>query len=250
MTRYMLVVGGLNAAVNFLLLVGSNRICGDPPQLKRTVPGALLCGVHAAWCLADGFHFLGNGLWRTVFMLLACYIAYGVEKRSVRVWTVYILLSLIFTGITAAQKSLLSTLFGAVGLFLVCYIGSGGRGGTVPVQLQLGEKSVSVMALRDTGNTLYDPVSGSPVLVLGSDAAGELTGLSDWQLQNPVESMGAIPGLRLIPYRTVNSAGAFMLGMRLKTVQIGKWKGSGVVAFAPQRLCDHGQYQALTGGVL
>lgn len=251
MNLYVLTVGGLNFAVNFLLLAGANRICGYPVDGKRSIAGALLSGIYAGWCLLPGFRFLGNGMWHTVFLLLISMISFGMDKDALRRVVVYLLLNLILTGVTLDQKSAAVSLLGAVGLVVICLIGVSGRGGGfVPVELSYGGKTLRLTALRDTGNTLTDPISGSPVLIVGSEIAGQLAGLTKSQLRNPVESIAAIPGLRLIPYRTVGNGGALLLGMRLKGMRIGKWKGNGLVAFAPERLCEEGRYQALTGGCL
>ena len=117
------------------------------------------------------------------------------------------------------------------------------------MELYYGKKHLSLTALQDTGNTLRDPITGCQVLVVGADVARELTGLSYEQLRTPVESVGALPGLRLIPYHSVGS-NSFMLAMRMQKVKIGKWQGSSLVAFAPEGLNAEGAYQALTGGIV
>ena len=135
---------------------------------------------------------------------------------------------------------------------LLCCIGFRGKlGGTsyVPVELNYADRHIVLTALQDTGNTLRDPVTGQQVLVIGADAANKLIGLTKSQLQTPVESVNAIPGLRLIPYHSVGSNG-FLLAMRLSNVKIGSWQGSTLVAFAPEGLSGEGAYQALTGGVI
>lgn len=251
MNLYVLTVGGLNFAVNFLLLAGANRICGYPVEGKRACAGALLSGIYGGWCLIPGFWFLGNGLWHTVFLLLVALVSFGMDKDALRRGAVYLLLNLILTGVALDQKSAATSLLGAAGLVVICLIGVSGRGGGfVPVELSYGGKTLHLTALRDTGNTLTDPISGSPVLIVGAEIAGQLAGLTGSQLRNPVESITALPGLRLIPYKTVGNSGSMLLGMRLKGMRIGKWKGNGLVAFAPERLCEEGRYQALTGGCL
>ena len=115
----------------------------------------------------------------------------------------------------------------------------------MPVEIAYGGRSLRLRGLRDTGNGLKDPVSGRSVLVVGAEAAQALTGLTAQQLARPLENLGAIPGLRLIPYRTVGSRG-FLLGMQLQKVRIGSRKGSVVVAFAPMGL--EGNVEALIGG--
>ena len=112
------------------------------------------------------------------------------------------------------------------------------------------DQHYKICALRDTGNQLKDPLTGNSVLIVGSDVAQAMTGLTVDQLRNPVESLSLIPGLRLIPYKTVGQAGAFLLAMRIGKVKIGTWQGSAVVAFSPVQLSAKGTYQALTGGNL
>jgi stage II sporulation protein GA (sporulation sigma-E factor processing peptidase) len=133
-------------------------------------------------------------------------------------------------------------------VIIVMFYFKGGKGGLVPVQLKHQGKTMTLMALRDTGNMLRDPVSGKPVLVVSPDVAQDLLGLTHEQLRKPIESIGALPGLRLIPYKTIGQHGAMMLGMRLQEVRIGLRKGNGLVAFAPERIGSGGAYKALTGG--
>ena len=112
-------------------------------------------------------------------------------------------------------------------------------------------KPISVLALRDTGNTLKDPVTGESVLVISPEVACRLTGLTQEQLREPLDTMAGkvLPGLRLIPYQTINGAG-MLLGMRFQNVKIGNRKVDPIVAFATEGLGRGDVYQALTGGTL
>ena len=199
-----------------------------------------------------GLHFLGNPLWRAVSLAGMALIAYGMQRSTLRRGAVFAVLSLALSGIAVGLggNSLFSLLAAALGLGLLCILGFRGRGkegSYVPVEIRNGETRIQLTALEDTGNTLRDPVTGQPVLVIGADAAHRLTGLSREQLQNPVESIGAIPGLRLVPYRTISNSG-LLLALKFQNVKIGKWKGSSLVAFAPEGL--GGNHEALTGGVV
>ena len=122
----------------------------------------------------------------------------------------------------------------------------------VPVELTYGEKTVSIVALRDSGNTLRDPVSGEQVLVVSGEVAEKLTGLTQEQLRAPLKTLMCrpVPGLRLIPYRAVGQAGDMLLAMRFDGVKIGSRMQSAVVAFAAEGLGRGDVYQALTGGVI
>ena len=121
---------------------------------------------------------------------------------------------------------------------------------TVPVELCYRDKCLRFTALRDTGNTLKDPITGSPILVVGAEIATQLLGLTKQQLKAPADTVSnsGIPGLRLVPFHTVGQAGGLMLALRLQDVKIGKWKGSSLVAFAPEGLCRDSGFQGLSGG--
>ena len=146
-----------------------------------------------------------------------------------------------------------SLLASAAALSGMCLLGFRDRPGSVsyvPVELSYGGKQMRLTALCDTGNTLFDPVTGRPVLVVGAEVAQQLTGLTLQQLRSPVSSMeqSRLPGLRLVPYRTIGQNSGMLLAMRFSGVRIGNWQGSSLVAFAPEKLSDDGRYQALTGG--
>lgn len=254
MTVYLDGVILLNFLVDFLLLLAAGRLCGIPVKIGRAAAGGALGGAYAAFCLLPGFAFLGNFLWRTVSLLAMAVITYGCSVCALRRGLVFVFLCLALGGAVMGmgQGGILGIICAAGVLCLLCCVGFRGKLGVdnyLPVEISYGAKSLKLTALQDTGNTLCDPVTGQSVLVIGADAANKLTGLTIDQLQSPVESVGAIPGLRLIPYHSVGGCG-FLLALRLQNVKIGTWQGSTLVAFAPEGLSREGAYQALTGGAL
>jgi stage II sporulation protein GA (sporulation sigma-E factor processing peptidase) len=122
----------------------------------------------------------------------------------------------------------------------------------IPVMLSWGQYQENILALRDTGNTLRDPVSGEPVLVAGPSVAENMLGLSKEELSTPAETMVSsnIKGLRLIPYRTVGQRDGLLLAIRIPCAKVGLRKGSVMVAFSPTVLDPDGRYHALAGGKL
>ena len=254
MTVYLDGVILLNFLVDFLLLIAAGRLCGFSVKIVKAAVGGAIGGVYAAFCLLPGFAFLGNLLWRTVSLWAMAVVTYGCSLSALRRGTVFVFLCFALGGavMRMGKGGVLGIVCAAGVLCLLCCFGFRGRlGGTtyIPVELCYGESCLKLTALQDTGNTLRDPVTGQQVLVIGADAAQKLTGLTLNQLQSPVESVGAIPGLRLIPYHSVGGCG-FMLALRLQGVKIGSWQGSTLVAFAPEGLSGEGAYQALTGGAL
>lgn len=255
MNKYLVLAVFLNFLVDFLLLLGTNRFCGDSHDLLHCAVGAGVGALHAGACILPGFAFLGNLLWRTVCIGLICAAAFGITKSALRRGAVFWLLRMALGGVAMGigTDNQWTLVLAAGGICLLCAVIVRWGIGTqqyVPVELCYGGRRMKLTALRDTGNTLFDPVSGQSVLVVGADAAEQLTGLTREQLRRPVESMGILPGLRLIPYKTIGKESGFLLGLRLGQVQVGSRRGSRVVAFAPECLSSEGTYQALTGGTV
>ena len=255
MIVYLDAVALLNFLVDYLLLLGTNRLCGYPPGWGRSALSAALGGIYAAACMLPGFSFLGSTVWRLVSLGLMGWIAFGFHKSALRRTVIFVLLCMALGGIAQGLGAggFISVIASAAALFGMCMLGFRNIPGSVtyvPVELSYGDKKLRLTALHDTGNTLTDPVTGKPVLVVGAEVAQQLTGLTQQQLRSPVNavSQSIVPGLRLIPYRSVGQPAGMLLALRFQNVRIGKWKGSSLVAFAPEKLSDDGQYQALTGG--
>ena len=241
--------------VDYLLLIGTNRLCGYPTGWGRTAAAAAFGAVYSILCMMPRLHFISNLIWRIVFLGILSLIAFGLNRSAIRRGSLFILLSMALGGIALGMETSggISIAVASAVLCILCWVGFRDRPGSVtyvPVELSYGGKHIHLTALRDTGNMLRDPLTGAPVLVVGADVARALTGLSQEQLQAPISVMeqATIPGLRLIPYRTVGQPAGMLLAMRLTNVRIGKWRGSSLVAFAPEGFDKEGNYQALTGG--
>jgi len=254
---YLDLVFALNFLVDFLLLLGTNRLTGFSPGWGRSVTAAFAAAVYGAWCLIPGFQFLGTSLWRMVMLVLISVIAFGMNVSAVHRGAVFLLLSMALGGIAGASGG---SGFGmlvvcGMGLWLVCRVGfptGGQQREYVPVVLRHDGKSVSQIALLDTGNSLKDPMTGEQVLVAGSDAALELLGLTPEQLRHPIETMAEakITGLRLIPYASVGQPAGLMLAYRFRDCKVGQKKTDPLVAFAPDRIGRAEMYQMLAGGAI
>lgn len=255
MTAFMSVVAILNFLVNLLLLLAAGRLCSPYVKINRIVLAAVLGGVYAWSCLQPGLDFLGNSVWRIVSLGIMSMIAFGIGKNTVRKGFVFSLLSLALGGAVQmiGEGGFWGVLATAGVLCLLSFFSFSdriGRNVLIPVELQYNGKRLRLTALRDNGNTLRDPVTGQQVLIIGSEAALQLTGLTRTQLRCPVESIGVIPGLRLIPYHSIGVNSGFLLALRLQDVKIGTWQGSSLVAFAPDGLGLNEEFQALTGGAI
>ena len=216
----------------------------------RIVAAALLGGIYGGCCMVDGLSFLGNLHWRLVSMILMTGIAFGIDRSSLRRGILFVLLHLALAGATAgANRGFWSVLTVGCTLALMGVVTFFERPGRyVPVELYYRGQRIRLTALHDTGNTLTDPVTGETVLVVSADVARRMTGLTSGQLGDPISAIRAVPGMRLIPYRTIDRPTGMLLAVRVPEARVGNRKGSLLVAFAPAGLDEKGRYQALTGG--
>ena len=256
MLGYWSVAILLNFLVDLLLLLAANRLAGYPQKMIQICLGAILGGIYGWVCLLPRFSFLASMLWRFVFLGLVGALAFGYHRNSIPRWVLYAFLRMALDGIAqlGGNKDAVSILSGAAVLFVMCIVGFRemvGQQKFVDIELWNDGKSTRLLALHDTGNGLRDPVTGQGVLIADAEAAQQLLGLNKKQLRSPVETVeaGIIPGLRLIPYRAVGQSAGMLVAIRLKQVRIGNWKGSALVAFAPDGLGEDNTYRALIGGM-
>ena len=245
MVVYLDAFMGLNFLVDLCLLLGVNRLSGHPPGLKRAAAAAALGGGYAGACLVPGWQFLGSGLWRAMSLGLMGWTAFGADRSGWQRSMLFVLLSMALGGLALTLASGGGGLALSAGvLALVGKMGLRGQGRRfVPVMLTYGGRTVKLRALVDTGNSLCDPVTGEPVTVL-SPEVGLRLGLAEDVLADPAGKM--VPGLRLIPARTVGGGG-LLAAVRCEGVVIDGRTAGRVVAFAREKF-GNGEYQALTGG--
>ena len=227
----------VTAVVDLLLLMAVGRLLGSPMKWKRVLAGGLISGLFAMAAAWWGI------LLRIAGLGMGVIIAFGLHRDTGLKALVFTALHVLVSAITKGHWY--TVFFGAAGILFLCIL-SAGEGNLIPVELSYMGKTLHITALRDTGNQLRDPITGRQVLIVGADIAAKLTGLTPAALGEPVENIGAVPGLRLIPYRTIGNTG-FLLALKLTEVKVGARQENAVVAFSPQVLGN--QYQALAGGM-
>lgn len=257
MTVYLDLVMLLNFLVDFFLFLGTNKLAGFPAEPQRSAAGALLGAVYSGACLLPQLRFLGTMHWRLVSFAIMSAVTFGLNRSGIKRGGIFLLLSMALGGMALSfgRGNWTSLLLAAVGIWLLCYCAFdrtlSGRE-FIPLELVYGGNTLRLTALRDSGNSLRDPITGEQVLVLSARAAENLTGLTPEQLRTPLETLAnrPVPGLRLIPYRAVGTESGFLLGLRFENVRIGKRQCSAVAAFAPVGLDGEEAFQALAGGAL
>lgn len=279
MKVYLDVLFLFNWAVNYLLLLVTAKVAGEPYRRLRMGLGGAAGALFGTLGFLPGWEWLLHPACKIGAAMGMVLVVFGGSRHLVRA-------AGIFTGMNCALGGglLLVGQLGGKGLFMengvlmtdmdlktvllsaaLCYgglsllfrrSGQHGKQELAPAVISIGGESILLTALHDTGNTLTDPVTGRPVLV----AEGErLKNLFPEELEpmlaEPIRAMerfGKTPWgrrLRLLPYRTVGVECGFLLAMRCDKVSVGgKDYGGLLVALSPTPVSDGGGYQALFGG--
>lgn len=281
MVVYLDLVIALNGLLDYLLLCVCGRVTGSVLHRGRLVLAAALGGGYAAMSLLPGFSFLGNLFWQLIFGGLLCLTAFGPGRCLLRQTAVLLLLAAAFSGLVLVLTELFSApgalvggrVYYPVSLGVLVLTGGvayglmkwglsrlGHHGGDVAeMDMTLGGNRVRFSALRDTGNTLRDPISGCQVLVADWTLLQKLLPEEPLRQEQFLEPAGLMQrltervprgALRLIPYKTVGVERGMLLALRPEEVRIEGRREQLLVGFSPVRISDGGGYEALLGGVI
>lgn len=276
MVVYLDQVVLLNGLLDYLLLLTCGRVTASPIRRGRIALAGLLGGLYGAGSLV--FPRLGTLPLQLLAGMGLCLMAFGADRRLLRRSVVLGLLAAAFSGIVLLLTELFSAPMALVGrrvyypvTFGVLVLTGGGAyglmkwalgrlehqgGDVVAVRVTLLGRTAELTALRDTGNTLKDPVSGCPVMVCDGALLGKLLpGLKKEALRDPMALLPEVQKLapetrpRLVPYKAVGVERGLLLALRPREVQIQGREEQVLLAFTPGTVSDGGGYQALLGGV-
>ena len=271
----------LNGLMDYLLALCAARLAGIPLRRRRYLLAGLLGGAYAAAVFLPGLGFLSAPPVKAAAGVLLALTAYGGERKLLRLTLLFFTVSCAMAGCVLALGMLAGggvpavngifytdvdakvLLIAGAAAYLVLTVvfraaaGKGIRGRLVPVRVCLQGRTADLTALCDTGNSLRDPVSGAPVLVV---SPGQLAGILPRQVRQLLESgedpvrlleplVAAAPQLkfRLLPYQAVGVAGGLLLALRSGWVEVAGRRYAGLtVALSPTELGTG--YGALWGG--
>ena len=275
---YLDVLFLLNLVVDYLLLLATAKITGEPISRAWLALGAALGAAYAAALFLPGLGWLAHPLCKLCAAAGMVLTAFGRSKRLLR-------LLLVFFGASAALGGLVLALqlLGAGGLTLengvlytgfdlrlllvsviLCYallslafhkvaLHGGARRDLLAARLTVEEKSLDLTVLVDTGNTLTDPLRNRPVMVAEGRVLAPLLPPG----ADPADPVGSLERLgtesrrfRLLPYRAVGVEHGMLLAVRTDRAVLGRRELEGLlVALSPTPISDGGGYQALIGQI-
>lgn len=273
----------LNGMIDYLLCLVTARLAGLALRRWRYVLAGLAGGVYAVAVFLPGGAFLGEVPVKLAAGVLLALIAFGGEEKLLRLTLLLFLMACAMAGCILALGLLAGNpvpmvsgifytdvdtkvlLIGAAAAYLVLTVvfretAKHCIGGNL-LPMRIGNKgcTVELTALWDSGNSLRDPVSGTPVPVVEISSIlrifpGEVRHILKSCLENaPAEALPtlrrAAPELRprLLPYQAVGVRGGLLLTVRTDWVEIAGERYEGAsIALSPTALGDG--YAALWGG--
>lgn len=217
-----------NLAIDYLLLLASAQVCGVRLKRARYILAAVLGSVYAVCAYLPRGEILLLPCAKLGAGLIMALVAFGGEERYFRCAAVFMAVSAAFGGFmwaielagghpTFDTRTLVVSFALCYALLAVVFRGRAQLADRprVAVELALNGRTARFNALVDTGNSLKDPVNGTPVMVICPHAAAPLFAEDAALLQldavSLAEKAATVPQLagklRLIPYTAVGGGG-------------------------------------------
>jgi len=253
-----------NIAVDYVLLLAAGKFCGAPLRRRRMGLGAAWGGVYAL-CAAIRPGLFALWTVKLAAGAAAVLIAYGAERRTLRVLGAFYGIAAAFGGAVYAAAALrgesvtgryslplplllagFALCYGLVSIVFRCRGREGRRIRRVTVALN--GRRTEFSALEDSGNELTDPLTGCGVLVAESGVLAPLfedPGLPDLPAAEALAA-GTAGQLRLLPCRCVTAESGLLLCFRPEMLTVdGTVRRDLLVAVSRTKLSGTGEYQGV-----
>ncbi len=231
-TVYLDVLIGVNVYINYLLLVLTARFAGCRQVRTRIVLGSIIGALSSCTILIDIPSVLLSAAIKVLTAVLMILAAFKINshRKLIKLILILTLITFAFAGTMIGIKSVMSTNAIAVSNFsvyldispvtlifatLVCYlilsiyskITARKTEQKVVCRITISNQgeTVTLDGLLDTGNTLTEPFSGLPVVVVSEKSIYRLVPeeIKSFDVSHPCSSRQ----IRLIPYASVGGKG-------------------------------------------
>ncbi len=250
----------------FLLLCSAKCSSAEIRRIPIALAAALGGGYACLACLPAAA-WLGNGVGKLSCGILLALISFGNQPQFFRSCLFFLCISALFGGIFSALSlsvngmaylpidgKVMAVTFCAIYALLSVFfrrLPQTARQQTHQIAIEFLGRTLSFTALRDTGNTLYDPITNTPVLVCGFDILQQLFPEISFQTHDPYTLFyilndvdGCAGHLKLIPYETLSGHG-FFLAIRPNSVTVDGKPETMAIAFSPAKFSSQHTYQAI-----
>ena len=265
----------LNLIINYFILLATAKICAFPLKRIRFCGAAALGAFYSVMTLLPEMYFLLHLAFKGALGILMVLISFGSERKILRPFIAFICVSAAFGGAVLAtsilgggpvdsglyiiaSKRTLALSFAACYLALTLVfkrLGKRRMRETMEVQITFGETSAKLRALHDTGNELFDPLSGLPVMVVEASALTnllpeELLSRLEFGTANFLESISEQQELktrfRLVPFSSAGVKSGLLPVFRPDTLEInGKTEEDVLIGICGNKICPDSEFSAI-----
>ena len=264
MTVYIDVLLLENIAINFIILAVTSHFARVKASLGRLLLGALIGAIYVVAAFIPGLHIYFTLTAKLMLSLVLIAVTFWPEKikEFMRLTVVFYLVSFVFGGAAFGLFYFLNSegsvyngvfyindfplrvlIMSSVIAYIVIRVSWDFVKGKVtkenimvPVSIKFKEKSISIRALIDTGNSLKDPITNLPVIVVEYNAVKELLPKEICEVfssgdENDLEMMTIavssanwINRFRLIPFTSLGKENGILIGFRPDSLEVGEEK--------------------------
>lgn len=277
---YVDVLFVLNFVLNLLLLWTTGKLAKNSTRLMRLSLGAALGALYAVLMFFPELGIYYTVLAKLLFSMCMVAVSYKIER-----WKEFLVLLALFymVSFTFGGAALGLFYFTDIGATLGAVISNGvfymnfpweilvistavaygvisigwrlyrravnGKNLILKLSLTVDGETVTVDALLDTGNTLFDPISGLPVVIAEQAAISPI--LPSFLGREESTLWGDLPGnwkrrLRMIPFSSIGRENGMMVGFKPDAAEVeGQPIGEVIVALSPKPLSKEHRYFAL-----
>lgn len=272
---YIDVLFAVNFIINILLIEASGVITATESVWYRTLFAALLGAMYAVCVFFPDLELLYTFFMKMVFSGFIVICAFGIKslKHFFALWGAFYAVNFVFGGCVVALMSLtdLGQRSGAVysngivyfdlpwqvlllstvlSYALVIIMGRVRKKRVEKARVTRGiaiyanGRCAKLRALVDTGNSLFDPITGDPVAVCEYRELKKLLGSGEEPIVEKLTKEGF--KVRLVPFTSVGTAHGIMPGFKPDMVKVdGKETGRCIICVCENPLSPGGEYGAL-----
>ncbi|MBR5543827.1 MAG: sigma-E processing peptidase SpoIIGA [Oscillospiraceae bacterium] len=277
-TVYIDILFVINFIINYLILFAVSHLHTSHIKRWRLLLGGVFSALYGVFAFFPELSFLTGLIAKTVASFLTIFISFG--KRSIFRHTLsFFAVSLAFGGFIFAVSLIFpnGTAQIANGIYyidislrtlifssLICYLllvlifrrtASKTVREICDVKIICGERSVSLSALRDTGNSLRAPKTNAPVLICDFPSVENLfcesirkTLKDNSPVTYPLllDTLAPFGKFSLLPYKAVGVSFSLLLSYKPERVEVGgEHIPDALIAFSDSPVSDGGAYSAI-----
>lgn len=280
---YIDVLVGVNLAIDYLLLCATSRLSNVYCKRTNLLLGAIIGAIYAVFSCIEPSAFLSSIPIKIIVGFIMVYISFWKQKilKILKLLVLFLGLSFASAGAVLAVGNASNTNFFAgegyyidvpfrvvVATIIFCWVITGYifRGDasdkisprkTVNAEVCLNNNCANFTLLVDTGNTLHDPISGKPIIILDRNSVSKLFPSAVSLVINRLSSQSAtcvlnnIPDVyksrfRLVPFNAVGKDNGLLLVFKPDSIKVSDKTLVGLIAISSNSICS-GKYDGLIG---